>query len=43
MVAEMSRQHQETIATGIRRGAQHVAEQLNSEQHRRARVQDMTE
>ena len=40
MVAEMSRQHQDAIENGMPRGAQHVAEQMNSEQHRRQMVQD---
>ena len=34
MMAEMSRQHEESTATGIRRGFEHVAEQMNMEQQR---------
>ena len=36
MFGEMSRQNQDAIFHGFQRGAQHVAEQMDIEQHRRA-------
>ena len=41
MFAEMSRQNQDAIFHGFQRGAQHVGEQMNLEQHRRAMVQEI--
>ena len=41
MFAEMSRQNQDAIFHGFQHGAQHVAEQMNLEQQRRAMVQEI--
>ena len=42
MMTEMARQHEEATATGIRRGFEHVAEQMNMEQHRQRTVHDIS-
>ena len=41
MFTEMSRQNQDAIFHGFQRGAQHVAEQMDIEQQRRAMVQEI--
>ena len=41
MFTEVPRQNQDAIMHGFQRGAQHVGEQMNLEQHRRAMVQEI--
>ena len=43
MMTEMARQHQEATATGIRRGFEHVAEQMRTEQERQRIVPQILE